>query len=75
MELYTLSLRFCIESSTGLCSVECQHLNKIDSDASAGHYKPHTYYYVGLRGPGKTEAEGQKVLGPSMVIRRQTTTI
>ena len=32
-------------------------------------------YYVGWWGPGMTEAEGQKVLGPSMIIRRQTATL
>ena len=35
-------------------------------------YEPQTYY-AGC-GPGKTEVENQKVLGPSMIIRRQTAT-
>ena len=28
-----------------------------------------------IGGPGKTESEGKKVLGPSMIIRRQAATI
>ena len=42
--------------------------------ASAGYYESQTYYiYVG--GSGKTESEGQKVLGPSMIVRRQMATL
>ena len=53
----------------------CQHSKKMDTCASAGHYEPQTYY-VGLRGQGKSEAEGPKmILGPCIVFRRQVATI
>ena len=43
--------------------------------ASAGHYEPQDLLCWMIGGPGKTESEGKKVLGPSMIICRRTVTM
>ena len=44
--------------------------------ASAGYYEPQTYYICWIiGGSDNTESEGQKVLGPSMIVRRQMATL